>query len=117
MRKPTNRKDRLKFIAQKKGVEFAQSLYLMTDSELKQFFDSIYETLCSKPDYNPLNEQPTCIRCGSKVEIEFHTYCLCGEDRAVYSEDEWKRDIMSHTDSERCEEDAEFIKCGFRVPK
>ena len=117
MKKPSNRKERLMFIAKKQGIDTASNLFLLTDKEVKHMFDLLYPKIKNMPDYDALKNEPICIRCGVSVETEFHTYCNCGEDRAIFSQEEWIRDIMSHTDSQRCEEDAAFIKNGFRVPK
>ena len=117
MRKPSNRKERLMFIAQKQGIESASNLFLLTDSEVKQMFDLIYLKIKNMPDYKPEDNQPVCMRCGCKVETEFHTYCLCGEDRAIFSEQEWIQDIYSRPEKDRCKEDIQFINNGHRVPK
>ena len=109
MRKPKNRKERIAFLIQKLGLEFVRDLYGFTDGEIKKFVDKSYNSLANRKDYaSNKNEQSTCIRCNSIVETEFHTYCHCGTDRAVYDEKMWKDDIEDNDD--RVDGDEEFLK-------
>lgn len=50
MKKPTTRKERIEFIIQKKGRHVADIFILMTDKEVKSFFDAIYTTIKNAPD-------------------------------------------------------------------
>jgi hypothetical protein len=112
LRKPRNRRERMDMISQKYGYKTAQSLYFLTDKEVRMFFDQQYKRMLKMPDY--VDSQPVCIRCNSEVEIEFHTYCSCGEDRAVYSIEDWKQDIKDN-DKNTLEADNEFIANGYQL--
>ncbi|MEW9940024.1 hypothetical protein AB2T82_21085 [Clostridium butyricum] len=112
MRKPKNRKERIDFIVNKMGINVAQGMLYMSDKEVKQFVDSVYLNLKNKEDH--IEEGSTCIRCGE--QIIHHTECGCGNDRSIFSEEEWKYDIESFSDeSDRCPEDEEFIKNGYKL--
>lgn len=115
MKKPTNRKERINMITQKFGLDFASGMYMSTDKEVREFFESLYPRLQKMPDFIAEEHVPVCKRCGVPVDMEFHTYCQCGTDRAVYSEADWKRDIEDHDDSDRLTEDIEFIANGYKI--
>ena len=113
MKKPTNRRDRIKFICQKKGNRISDIFTLMTDKEVKQFFDAIYPRIKDMPDATESDDMVQCIRCGGAVEHHFE--CLCGYDRAVFSEEDWKMDIEDDNWSEMKSLDEEFIANGYHV--
>lgn len=115
MIKPKNRKERVEFIAKKKGLDFAFLMYSMTDGEVKNFFEKIYPVIKDTDDFDGVKQKPTCIRCGCEVNSYFTTECACGYNRAVYSEEDWKYDIENHSDRERLEEDFEFIANGYKI--
>lgn len=113
MKKPSNRKERMEFILLKLGADTVQSMYAMTDKEVKFFFDSIYPRIKDRDDYYQEKKDSVCIRCNTIVETEFHTWCSCGEDRAIYTEFDWKDDIDSNSD--RVDGDMEFINNGCKL--
>lgn len=117
MKKPLNRRERIEFICQKKGKHISDIFTLMTDHEVKVYFDYIYPVIKEKPDVTAIDESVQCIRCGSNVEIEFNTYCQCGMNRAVYSSEDWKRQIKQDMDDdiELSDEDKTFISNGYKL--
>jgi len=113
LKKPTNRKERLHFIALKCGYKVAEALYILTDREVKELFELKYKHLKEMPNYT--EQSAICIRCHSEVETEFNTYCCCGMNRAVYDRDGWERDIKDYGDNSRLEADADFIANGYQL--
>ena len=113
MRKPKTRNERIKFICRKKGNRYLEMFALMTDREVKIFFDGLYPLIKDKPDSTNHDEEVTCVRCGCTVEHHFE--CICGYDRAVFSEEDWKMDIEDHNWSELRHLDEEFISNGYKI--
>lgn len=113
MKKPSNRHERIEFICQKKGQRISDIFTLMTDREVKKYFDAIYLRIKDKPDATAADEAVQCVRCG--CDVEHHFECACGYDRAVFSEDDWKRDIEDNSWSELSELDKEFIANGCHI--
>lgn len=111
LKKLKNRKERIEFIIKKLGIGTAQGMLLLSDKEIKKFVDSIYIRLKDKNDYQ--EKESTCLRCGE--EIIHHTECGCGYNRAVFSEWDWKDDIESFDEEDRCPQDKEFIENGYKV--
>lgn len=116
MKKPSNRKERVEFIAKKKGLDFAFLMYYMTDGEVKTFFEKLYPTLKNMQDFSG-EKKPICVRCNCEVESYFSTECACGDNRAVYSEEDWKYDIENHSERERLDEDYDFIANGYKLSR
>lgn len=87
---------------------------LMTDREVKLYFDYAYPVLKDKPDTDQDTDMPKCIRCG--CEVEHHFECACGHDSAVFSEDDWIRDIQDNDYADLSESDKEFIANGYHQP-
>lgn len=114
MKKPSNRRERIEFICRKKGYRMSDIFTLMTDREVKLYFDYAYPVLKDKPDTAP-DDMPKCIRCG--CDVEHHFECACGYDRAVFSEEDWRRDIEDNDYSDLNESDKEFISNGYRINK
>lgn len=50
MKKTSNRRERIKFICQKRGQRISDIFILMTDQEVKQYFDAVYLNRRDKPD-------------------------------------------------------------------
>lgn len=115
MKKPKSRKERIDFIIQKKGCHMLELFARMTDREVKQFFDFIYPSIKDVPDAINIDEKVQCIRCGT--EVVHHFECLCGWDRAVFSEFDWKMDIEDGNWSDFRELDEEFIANGYKINK
>lgn len=117
LKKPKNRKERMDLIEKKFGVEFASGLYRMADGELKRYMEHNFNRIVKMPDYFYKENNPTCLRCGCQVDIDFHTYCQCGKDRTVYSEEDWKKIIEEDIaeNIELSESDMEFIKNGYKM--
>lgn len=113
MKRPNNRRERIQFICRKKGWRASEIFALMTDKEVKQYFDAVYPLLRDKPDATPEDDETLCLRCGCSVEHHFE--CLCGYDRAVFSEEDWKRDIEDGNWSELKGLDQEFIANGYHI--
>lgn len=114
MKKPNTRRDRINFIIQKKGKRMSDIFSIMTDREVKQYFDAIYPIIKDKPDATSSDDAVQCIRCG--CDVEHHFECLCGYDRAVFSEEDWKMDIEDHNWSDLKGLDEEFIANGYKIP-
>ncbi|ACA57570.1 hypothetical protein N494_18760 (plasmid) [Clostridium botulinum A2B7 92] len=95
MKKPANRKERVNFIIKKKGLDFANFTLLMSDGEVKKFFDKLWENgLRNMPDYEvPELEPSICLRCGT--EITWHSECGCGEDMAIIDQLDWDEEEKS----------------------
>ena len=113
MRKYKNRKERIDFVQKKKGRKFVEFVFPdMTDKEVKQYFNLLYPVIKDSPD---LNGEPEieCIRCG--CPIEHHFECICGYDRSVFSEEDWKMDIENNNWSEMRSLDEEFIANGYKL--
>lgn len=117
MKKPTNRKERMALIVQKLGSDFARDMYSLSDSEVKDFFNLRYKKLKDMHDYNTSLQSHNCIRCNEEVSTEFHTFCGCGTDRAIYNAEMWVRDIEDFDESDRLEEDIKFINNGYKINK
>lgn len=113
MRKPNTRRERINFICQKKGKRIFDIFTLMTDKEVKQYFDAIYPLIKNKPDATDVDDEVQCVRCGCNVEHHFE--CLCGYDRAVFSEEDWKMDIEDNDWSEMKYLDEKFIANGYKI--
>lgn len=119
LKKPSNRKERMDLIERKLGLDFASALYRMTDGELKKYMEHNFNRIIKMPDYSHKENTPTCLRCGCQVDIEFHTYCQCGKDRTVYSEEDWKKVIENDIEenAELSDADMEFINNGYKVER
>ena len=115
MRKPANRRERIEFICQKKGNRMAVIFTYMTDKEVKQYFEAIYPRIKDKADATIHDDEIQCVRCG--CDVEHHFDCLCGYDRAVFSEEDWKMDIEGHNWSDLRALDEEFIANGYKIKK
>ena len=113
MKIPRTRSDRIKYICQKKGKRALEMFALMTDKEVKQYFDAVYPLIKDKPDATSANDEVQCVRCGCNVEHHFE--CLCGYDRAVFSDEDWKIDIQNNSWSELKGMDEEFIANGYHA--
>lgn len=113
MKKPSNRRERIEFICQKRGQRISDVFTLMTDREVKKYFDYIYPSIKDKPDMTTADEAVQCVRCG--CDVEHHFECACGYDRAVFSEEDWKRDIEDHDFSDLTEFDKKFIANGYHL--
>lgn len=113
MRKPSNRRKRIEYICQKKGRRISDIFTLMTDKEVKSYFDAVYPSLKNKPDINELDETVQCVRCG--CDVEHHYECGCGYDRVVFSEEDWKRDLEDNGWSDLNDLDREFIANGYHI--
>lgn len=113
MKKPANRRERIEFICRKKGNRISDIFTLMTDREVKMYFDCIYPKIIEKPDATAADEAVQCLRCG--CDVEHHYECMCGYDRVVFSEDDWKRDIEDNGWSELKDTDKEFIANGYQL--
>lgn len=82
MKKPSNRKERINFLKQKKGYGYVSALASLTDSELRKHFDLLWENgLKNENNYISTIEPAICLRCNS--EVEFISICGCGERMAV----------------------------------
>lgn len=114
MKKPKSRKERINFIIQKKGKHTLELFASMTDREVKQFFDLIYPSIKDVPDATG-DDEVQCMRCGANVIHHFE--CLCGWDRAVFSEFDWKMDIEDENWSDLKKLDEEFIANGYKINK
>ena len=84
----------------------------MTDREVKQLFEDSYSYLIKQPDFD-VDVSPRCIRC--KCEVEHHMECLCGIDRAVFDENDWKIDLEICGESEMPLRDRRFVENGYHV--
>lgn len=113
MKKPSNRRERINFIIRKKGKRTADIFTLMTDREVKMFFDAIWPRIKDASDATSDADEVQCVRCGCNVEHHFE--CLCGYDRAVFSEEDWKMDIEDKNWSELRYADEEFIANGYKI--
>ena len=113
MKKPSNRCERINFVCQKKGKHALEIFSLMTDREVKQFFDAIYPKIKDTPDAIERDNLVQCVRCG--CDVEHHFECLCGYDRAVFSDEDWKMDIEDNNWSEMKSLDEEFIANGYHA--
>lgn len=113
MKKPQNRKERIEYICRKKGQRIADIFIYMTDREVKQYFEAIYPKIKDKEDATANDDEVQCIRCGCNVEHHFE--CLCGYDRAVFTEEDWKMDIEINRWSELKGLDEEFIENGYKL--
>lgn len=113
MKKPNNRRDRINFIIQKKGRRVSDIFALMTDREVKLYFDAIWSRIKDAPDATAQDDEVQCIRCG--CDVEHHYDCLCGFDRAVFSEEDWKMDIEGNNWSDMRGLDEEFIANGYKL--
>ena len=85
----------------------------MTDREVKAYFDKIYPKIKDKADATSKDDEIQCVRCGCSVEHHFE--CLCGWDRAVFSEEDWKLDLETHKYSELRHMDEKFIADGYKI--
>lgn len=84
MKKPSTRKEIIDVLIQKKGYEYTSILTLaLKDSNLKKHFDRLWKNgLKGEVDYIPSDIEPSiCLRC--KSEVEYVSYCDCGENMAV----------------------------------
>jgi hypothetical protein len=109
MKKPSNRKERIDFIILKQGYDMASLLLSYTDKELRKHFDYLYPYLKDKEDFKTIYIPSTCLRCGEVVIHHFE--CGCGDDRAVFSDEDWKEEIKHEentTDRDEC-----FIKNNY----
>lgn len=113
MKKPSNRQERIDFICKKRGQRISDIFILMTDRKVKKYFDYLYPVIKDKPDITDTDETVQCVRCGCGVEHHFE--CACGYDRAVFSEEDWKRDIEGDNYSELIELDKQFIANGYHL--
>lgn len=113
MKKPRTRKERIEFIARKKGKRGAEFFIYMTDREVKNYFDLIYPAIKDILDAHPDDDTAQCLRCGWNVEYKIE--CACGINRCVFSEEEWKEDIEHGNFSEMRESDKEFIKNDYQT--
>lgn len=115
MNKFKNRKSRIEFMTKNRGRRFVELLCVdMTDRELKQYFNLLYPLIKDLPDLES-DVEAQCIRCG--CDVEHHFECLCGYDRAVFSEEDWKRDIEDNSWSDLRGLDEEFIENGYKINK
>lgn len=113
MKKPSNRRERIEFICRKRGNRISDIFTLMTDREVKAYFDYIYPAIKDNQDATVADETVQCVRCGCNVEHHFE--CGCGYDRTVFSEEDWKRDIEDNSYSDLSELDKEFISNGYHL--
>jgi hypothetical protein len=91
MKKPSTRKERMALIEQKHGRFIVESMYELTDKEIKRFFDLLWNRgLPEMPDYIYSDEPVICLKCKKEVIIEHNHYCDCGKNEAVLNEDELK---------------------------
>lgn len=91
--KPKTRKERIVFIKQKLGDNFARTFLEKTDRDVKKYLDAHFGMLKYKPDYQEFEYVPSdtpavCLRCGGEVEVEHNHYCRCGMNKAVLEESE-----------------------------
>lgn len=115
MNKFKNRKSRIEFIQKKKGRKFVEFVFPdMTDKEVKQYFEALYPKIKDDPDWTESDDIVSCVRCG--CDVIHHFDCLCGYDRAVFSEEDWKRDIEDNGFCENPGLDEEFIANGYKLP-
>ena len=115
MDKFKNRKSRIDFVAKKRGRRFVELFFVdMTDREVKQYFNLLYPSIKDLPDVKS-DIEVQCVRCGCDVEHQFE--CLCGYDRAVFSEEDWKKDIEDNNWSDLRGLDEEFIANGYKISK
>lgn len=84
--KPSNRKERLEWIQQKKGIDYVMGMYLLTDREVKKWFEKVYPYYKDAPAYERVTEQPVCLVCDNEVTILWN--CSCGEDCATIDPDD-----------------------------
>ena len=75
-----NRKERLEFIARKKGQAFISDMVYMTDRQVKAFANQFYALYSKLPDYVEHQYQfPVCKKCGVEVIINYECYCGINE--------------------------------------
>lgn len=86
MRKPRTRKERLEWLAYRKGIDYVTAMYAMTDHEVKVFFDQVYVRYKDLPAFERKTELPVCLVCESEVRITWD--CSCGENMAIIDPDD-----------------------------
>lgn len=84
MKKPSNRKERVKFIIRKLGRGYESAFALMTDREVKGFFDELYLKIKDREDFQEERSNPKCLVCQGEVEITWD--CGCGH--AIIDQDD-----------------------------
>ncbi|MBT2292981.1 hypothetical protein J7E73_28480 [Paenibacillus albidus] len=86
MKKPSNRKERVRWLGKKFGPEMVAVCAENTDREVKKEFEVMWTLYKHVPDYVRERGNVPCIICGE--EPEWHCNCGCGEDLAIFSEDD-----------------------------
>lgn len=84
--KPNNRKTRLEWIEEKKGIDYVMSMYALTDREVKEWFDRVYPLYKDAPKYESQRFNPECLVCESEIRIIWE--CACGENEGIIDEDD-----------------------------
>lgn len=84
--KPNNRKSRLDWLREKKGIDYVMSMYALTDREVKEWFERVYQIYKDLPKYEYHHEHPKCLVCNSEIKIIWE--CACGENEGVIDEDD-----------------------------
>lgn len=86
MKKPASRKERVRWLGEKFGSDVVAVWAEKTDREVKKEFEAMWVLYKDSPDYERKRLKVTCVICGE--EPEWHCHCGCGEDLAVFSEDD-----------------------------
>ncbi|AWQ17045.1 hypothetical protein C1N92_20305 [Bacillus velezensis] len=82
---PKRRKERVKFLIDKLGEKTVSStIAVMTDREVKRFFDEMYPLYKDRENFSSDYQTPTCLVCESPTYIKWD--CDCGN--AVIDEDD-----------------------------
>jgi hypothetical protein len=84
--KPKTRKQRVQWLSKKFGSEAVVVWAEKTDREVKREFERMWLLYKDAPDHDRKRIAVPCIICG--WEPEWHSKCGCGEDLAVFSEDD-----------------------------
>ncbi|KJD42653.1 hypothetical protein [Paenibacillus terrae] len=83
---PSNRKERVKWLAQKFGQGSIIVWADKTDREVKNEFTSMYRLYNNMKDFDEEVTPSPCIICGS--EVMWITRCGCGEGLAILDKDD-----------------------------
>ncbi|MCY9738139.1 hypothetical protein M5X17_31090 [Paenibacillus alvei] len=86
MKFPSTRKERLKWLEKKKGMDYVMTMYTLTDREVKQWFNSVYPIYKDAPDYVPTIHDIECLVCGGDVITTWT--CACGDNMAIIDEND-----------------------------
>ena len=88
-----NRDERLNFLIKKLGFKNVQHVMLFaTDRYVKKYYEAMYPLLKDRQD--AVEKEVECSRCGCSVI--WTSNCGCGENRAVFDEEDWLDDIKGN---------------------